>query len=287
MYKQVFYIVSGIILLTVLIACSEEQNTSITPNIVVEGWIEDDGFPTVILTTSIPISYQYQDFDNLDDHLIRWAKVSVCDGNDTVLLVGKYTNEYYPPYVYTTGRMKGMTGNTYTLTVEYRNYHATAVTTIPNRPTVDSFSVEKCMGSDTLYQISVYITDNPNEKNYYQLFTRVGTHTKQYNAAYLGSIDDATIWGSFKIPVYRGNKLLDKEYTPYFLADDTVSVKIAQVDEASFLFWDEYTKSLSLSGNMFLSTSQNVKTNVKGGLGYWCGYGATHIHIPISDYVKH
>ncbi|MBQ6210240.1 MAG: DUF4249 domain-containing protein [Prevotella sp.] len=283
MYKQLSYIIVGIIL---LVACSKEQDTPIISHIVVEGWIEDEGFPIVILTTSLPISYDNQNINNLDDHLIRWAKISISDGNDSVMLVGKYTHDYFPPYIYTTGRMRGKAGYIYTLTVDYQNYHATAVTTIPHRPTVDSFSVEKCLDSDTLYQISTYITDNPNEKNYYQIFTRVGTHTKQYNAAYLGSIDDETIRGSFKIPIYRGNMIMNKDYTPYFLIDDTVSIKVAQVDESSYRFWDEYTKSLSLSRNMFLSTSQNVKTNIKGGVGYWCGYGAINIHIPISDYIK-
>ena len=258
-----------------------------TSKLVVEGWIEAGGFPVVILTRSLPVSTHFQKTDNLSDYFLRWATVTVSDGKDSVILTGKFDNGYFPPFIYTTSHMRGEAGKQYTLTVKYRDYYASATTTIPNIPTSCSYRVEKCVDSDTLYQIIATIKDNPSEKNYYQFFTRSGTKGKQYMASYLGSINDVVLNSDrTEFPVYRCHQLTFDEYIPYYMKDDTVSVKFTQVDSTSFRIWDSYIKTLSLSSNMFLTTSTDMETNIIGGYGYWCGYGAITSHIIIRDSIK-
>lgn len=267
------------------ISCDDEIYTSDSQSsLVVEGWIDDGGFPVVILTKTLPVSSDYNDLSDLSDYLLRWAKVTVSDGHDSVVLTGKYDNGYFPPYIYTTGKMRGQAGRSYTLTIDYRQWHAKAVTTIPRPTAVDSYKVEKVAGSDTLYKITACLTDNKEEKNYYQFFTKTSRAVKQYGASYLGSIDDAVLNGPAEIPVYRAHTMKDDKYTPYFSVNDTVFVKFAQTDSTSFNFWNEYIKSQSLSNNMFLSTSSNLPSNIAGGMGYWCGYGATTTLFIIKDY---
>jgi len=275
----------SLLLLLVFTACHEDNNrfTEADSQLVVEGWIEDGGFPVVILTRSLPVTTDYQESARLNDYLLRWAKVTVSCGTDSVVLTGKFDRGYFPPYIYTTSRMRGEAGKRYDLTVEYRDYHATATTTIPAPPDSCNFYVVKCEDSDTLYQIKAVFTDNPAEKNYYQFFTRVGTTSKQYQASYLGSIDDAVISGKTEVPVYRGHQLAAEKYTPYFTARDTVSVKFAQIDQTSFRIWDSYNKTLSLAGNMFLSTSSDIESNISTGYGYWCGLAAITSHIIIKQ----
>lgn len=282
--KTVFVAIACLILLG---ACDDEPdfNDSGESCLTVEGWIEDGGFPVVILTRSLPVSSEFQQAENLGEYLVKWARVTVSDGNDSVVLTGKYDNRYFPPYIYTTGRLRGRAGKTYTLTAEYRDMRATATTTIPRRPLNCSFKVERCANTDTLYQIKARFADFLDEKNYYQFFTRVGTATRQYLASYLGSIDDEVLHLETEIPIYRCHQINEKDYTPYFFIDDTVSVKMAQVDQNSYRFWDSFTKVLSLSGNMFLSTSSDIVSNISGGYGYWCGYGAITDHIVIRDSV--
>ena len=250
------------------------------PLLVVEGWIEDGDFPVVLLTKTMPITGEMQqvDFEDLD-YLVRYAKVTVSDGENSVVLTGKYDAGYMPPYIYTTSHLRGKVGKTYWLTVEYDDYHATAVTTIPSRAKVDTFKLELRGQYSSRYQITACFTDNPSEKNYYQFFTRVGTKSKQFMASYLGSIDDEVLNGYTEVPVYAAHQLMKYEYSPYFSVDDTVTVKFAQVDEVSFRFWDEYTKSQSTAGNVFFATSSSVAGNIKGGMGYWCGYGSTNYYF--------
>lgn len=276
-----------LITLFMLTACTEEElQHEKASTLVAEGWIEAGGFPVVILTRTMPIHDQELDLNELDDYLIRWAKVTISDGQDSVVLTGKFDRGYYPPYIYTTGRMRGEVGKTYKLDVKYENYHATATTTIPARPQLDTLHVEPCEGSDTLFKINISFTDNPTEKNYYQALTRVGTSAKQYLASYLGCIDDTTIEGTGSLPVYRGHKLNSEDYTPYFSINDTVSVEFSQIDHDSYLFWNDYIQSLSLAGNMFLATSTNIRSNITGGNGYWCGRGSIKRHLIIRDVVN-
>jgi hypothetical protein len=284
MRKYIVFLLSVMI----LAACHDdfELQSEEQPQLVVEGWIEDGGFPVVMLTRSLPVSTEYRDVDDLSNYVLRWAKVTVSDGTRRVILTGKYDKGYFPPYIYTTSWMRGKAGKQYQLTVEYRDYYATATTTIPSAPDHCAFSVERCAGSDTLFQIRARFRDNPKEKNYYQFFTRVGTETKQYLASYLGTLDDALLDSETEMTVYRGHELKQDEYSPYFTLTDVVSVKLASIDEMSFRVWDSYTKTLSLSGNMFLSTSTDMESNIRGGYGYWCGYGSITDHIVIRNSVR-
>lgn len=278
-----------LIMLTIAVVCCNDdfelQNEE-KSQLVVEGWIERGKFPVVILTRTFPVSTEYQSMDDLSDYVVRWAKVTVSDGTDSVVLTGKFDKGYFPPYIYTTGRLRGVAGRHYTLTVEYRDYHATARTFIPATSADCAFRVEPCTDSDTLFQIKAKFRDNPTEKNYYQFFTRVGIQTKQFQASYLGTLDDAVIDSVTETPVYRGRQFSLQEYTPYFSLGDTVAVKLAHIDETSFRIWDCYTKTKTLSSNLFLSTSEDIETNIRGGYGYWCGYNAVTDYIVIRDSIK-
>jgi hypothetical protein len=71
-----------IILLALIIAagCSFPDMYDYEPQIVVEGWIEDGGYPVVIVTSTVPVTGDYRYWDEMQDHIIRWAKVTVSDG---------------------------------------------------------------------------------------------------------------------------------------------------------------------------------------------------------------
>ena len=265
-----------------LTSCDEDHLAVTQPQLVVEGWIEDGGYPVVIVTSSIPISEEYMPAETLSDYIVRWATVTVYCGEDSAVLTGKYDKGYFPPYIYTTSRMKGEQGKNYSLKVEYKDMVATATTTIPPRPDVMRFRLEKCEDSDTMYQVKAVFTDNKEEKNYYQLFSKVGAENKQYLASYLGSIDDDVLGDTTEVAVYRGHEMLSTmDYTPYFRPNDTISVKLSQIDEASFYFWDDYIKILSLSRNPFMAPQRSIRYNIVNGSGYWCGMNSVKDYFVI------
>ena len=281
--RTLLYILVVLFLLT---GCSEGDTITPQPSVmVVEGWIENGKFPVVILTKTLPITSELQDPNNLEQYLIRWAKVTISDGKNKVVLIGRYDETYFPPYVYTTSWMRGEVGKTYYLTVDYQDFHAQAQTTIPAPPVVDEYRVEKVPNSSKeQYKITACFRDNPNEKNYYQFFTKIGLESNQYIASDLGSIDDSHIREYNEFPVNRSRTYYNAEdYISYFTKDEVVAVKFAQVDETSYRFWDAYTKSQSLNTNMFLATTTSLPSNITGGKGYWCGYGAVTQYLIIGQ----
>ena len=79
--------------------CSYLNEKEYEPEIVVEGWIEDGGFPVVIVTSTVQVTDQYKSWTDLQENIIRWAKVSVSDGEEEVVLTGKMNNDCFPPYI--------------------------------------------------------------------------------------------------------------------------------------------------------------------------------------------
>lgn len=268
-----------------LFSCSGDYLPEQKDEIVVEGWIEDNGFPVVILTKNINISNVYQPMDSLSSRIVKWAKVTVSDGEKSVVLTGRYTHGYFPPYIYTTSHFRGEAGKTYRLTVEYGDFHATATTTIPETHRIDELTVERCAQSDTLYQISLRYNADEAEQNYYQIFTRVGgRNLRQYLAAYLGTLDSKVMKSGTKIPVYRGRDINTRKYTPYYNITDTVAVKFAHIDRTSYDFWYDYTRNLSTAANMFFASTAAFRSNIVGGTGYWCGMGSDIRYVAIRDW---
>lgn len=274
------------LLIPLLFSCTEDAVTPADPSLVVEGYIEDGGYPVVMVTKSMPITSKKQNLNDLSEYLVRWAKVSVISGEDTVILTGRYDKGYFPPYIYTTGRMRGQAGRTYELLVEYDGMAAHATTTITAPPRVEGFKVEKCLDSDTLYQIKALMSATEGKALNYQFFSRVGNSVKQYSASFLGGYNDSVTTGTYEVPIYRGHKFTTEDYTPYFSVNDTVAVKCCQLDEAGYRFWKAYMASEFLSGGAMLSVSNNLPSNIVGGTGYWFGYGSTTSYFIIKDSVR-
>jgi len=265
-------------------SCSQAELTEHQPELVVEGYIDNDGFPVVMLTTTLPVNTESQSFDSLSSHLLRWAKVTVSDGERDVILTGMVDKRYFPPFIYTTTRMEGEVGKSYRLTVDYDNYHATAVTTIPQPPAVDSFKVESAM-KDSLYRIIVCFTDNPKERNYYKLFMRRGMRGRQWLSCYLGVLSDEVLDGYSEVVVNKGELATDTlDYTPYFFRTDSITIKFAQIDEAAYRFWNEFENYGSFARNPLFPLSKSLHSNIQGGVGFWYGCGAYIKSFALSDY---
>ena len=272
------------ILLFGVLSCTEDRFLPEDSSLVIEGYIENDGYPVVMVSKTMPMTSEERSLKSLGDYIVKWAKVSIINRNDTVILTGKYDKGFFPPYIYTTSRLKGKVGETYKLIVEYKDKSANATTTITTVPDVDKYIVERCTDNDTLYQIKAIFTTKSNTRNYYQFFSRVGTSSKQYIASFLGSFYDEVSGDSIEIPVYRGHHILNDDYTPYFSVNDTVAVKCCHLDDFAYNYWKTFIESQYLSEAAMLSTTTNMPTNIVGGIGYWFGYGSATSYFIIKDY---
>ena len=101
----------------------EDQNV-----IIVEGWIDAGGQPVVMVTRSLPVRLRDDaiELEHLSDYVIKFARVTVSDGVNSVLLTGRVDTRYVPGYIYTSNFLTGEAGKTYTLTVRTGGQHLEA-----------------------------------------------------------------------------------------------------------------------------------------------------------------
>ena len=277
------HLLIGMMTILMLSTCDRREIPVQKPLLVVEGFIDDGGFPQVMLTTTLPISEELQSTDSISEHLLRWAKVTVSDDEQEVVLTGMVDNSYFPPFIYTTSRLRGKSGRNYTLHVDYEDYHVSAVTTIPEIPVIDTLVVT-CTEVDSLFGLSVYLRNNFIKNESYMTFVCMGARGKQWLPSYLGLTDNVTKQSCLCITVNRPRTLTNtQEYTPFFCKGDTLIVKIAHIDEQAYLFWKDYENSTNFSRNPLFPFSQNNRSNIVGGVGCWYGCGAIKIPVIIGE----
>lgn len=263
------------ILTFIITACDKEIELSeLDDKITVEGWIDEGGHPIVMLTQAVHVDHTARSLSDLSDYIVKWAKVTVSDGEHSEILTGKFNKKYYPPYIYTTGNMKGKAGKTYSLTVEYQNHTLTASTTIPPHVDIDTaFAIASTDSSS--FGIKIIFSDNPSTHDYYKTFSNCDSTSNMYLSTIMQAIDDRNANSStIENTIYRG-RFLDSDYKPGFTRGEVVMVKLCHIDSVSYAIWKDYENSLSFSRNALLRYNNNITSNIIGGLGYWCGYGAT------------
>jgi len=266
-----------ILLFFTLLACKKEPLKSFgeySPKFVVDGWIEQDDYPHVILTHNIPF-FTTLDSAQLNEVVIRYAKVSVSDGERTEILTATKDANYFPSFIYRGSELKGQPGKVYTLTIEYAGNTLTSTTTIPRRAVLDSiWFVAK---DNDKAQVQVKFKDNPNEKNFYKFYTKIAGN-KRYVPTLLSNHDDKYFSGKeLTLQINQGpvNNLTIKN-EPYFKKGERVFVKFSSIPKDGFDFWSSFQDEVINSSNPLIGSTGTIKSNIKGpALGIWCGYGST------------
>lgn len=242
--------------------------------LVVDGWIKEGEVPYVILTQTQPLLSNI-DSTSVEDMVVRWAKVSVSDGEETEVLSGRIDKNYFPPFIYRGNRLVGETGKTYTLKVEYSGREWTARTTIPASVPLTTLAPIPA-ANDTLFSIEATFDDPGNEKNYYKFFTKIAYKNTRFLSSLMGNFDDNLFNGqSMNVTVNQGiDQRQFKNFESHFHIGDTVTVQFCTLPEFGFRYWTAYENELVNGQNPFFPANQNLPTNIEnGGLGIWCGYG--------------
>ena len=265
-------------------ACSKGYVPDRESSLVVEGWIEDGGYPLVMVTRSVPTSLETVSSSDLADYIVRWAKVSVSDGDTTVMLTGKADKDYPTQYLYTTTKIMGQSGKSYTLEVSYRGASAKAVTMIPEGVKLESLSSRKIDGGgDGKYYLEATFSDVPGRSDYYRLFSMIRGKETAFTPCFMGTFDDAGMSGTVTCSVFPGNSISTDGFNPYFIAGDEVRVKLCTMDSSAYAFWKGYDDLVSLSKNPLFPVTVNPASNMIGALGYWAGYGCDSAYTVVGE----
>lgn len=260
----------------ILCSCNGLRTEQDMPGeLVVEGWIEAGEAPVVMLTSSLIPSAEYTYLDSLSNHIVTRAKVSLSDGDTTVVLFSKRDKRYLPPFIYTTGWMTGKNGRNYTLKVEYNGKTTTAVSTIPAPEPISGVRAVKVEGSDSLFTLVVTLGNKAGAGKFYRIFTMVEGEDSRYISSFPSAIEGSSLKDNAEITITRGKGLDRLEFASQFKKGSTVRVKVCTCEEAACRYWMAIDDISTLGNIPFFPMHDNPASNIEGGLGYWAGYGAT------------
>lgn len=268
--------------IVIVVSCSKDDfsEESIESKIVVEGWIEEGDYAQVLLSSSIPVSGVI-DSTNVLNHVIRSAKITISDGQNSEVLKVKNDKNRVPPFVYFGNTLKGEAGKEYSLKVEYLNRVIEAETIIPKSVPLKSAEYIKKNATDTTGYIFVKFDDPLNEKNYYQIATRIDKEEPIFVPTFYGNLNDKNFeTASVSMQVNRGVLLFPKtKYTPYFADGDLIYVKLRTQNKDALDFWNSWQNEIVNSKNPIYPSNASLKSNIKGGIGIWAGYGQSTIIV--------
>lgn len=294
-----FMMLTGMLLLT---SCEKEIDLELPPpgnTWVVEGFIQTDQFPYVILTRNTSF-FGGNAFSSLGNLYVRNANVTVShSGTDYPMQELCLSN--LPPNlkpvvsqflgvnldslpadldvcVYVNFQLTGTEGEQYDLSIQKADTVLTATTTIPNAVPIDSmWIVPEPEVADSLVRLWVQFDEPDTLGNYYRYFTK--RNDEPFYPGLFGSVlDDQFFNGQlFRFNLDRGydrNTDIDFETYGLFVVGDTIIVNINSIDRPHFRFWETAEDQLR-SGGPFASPTY-ITSNIEGGIGIWGGYGSAY-----------
>lgn len=302
-----------LVLVFLLFSCEEEVVLDLPEGeelLVVQGHIEQDAPPLVVLTRSVPV-FKNTSSSDLKMSFIHGAQVTVSTGSKSYdlqeLSITSFTPDLkrlleeqfaVPPsllepgsgfefFIYTTDELKGETGNSYRLEIGHGGRKLSASTTIPQlNPLTELFIVpHPDPKEDSLVSVYYRYKDPDTLGNSVRYFTK--RNNEPFYAGLLTSVfNDELINGaaSLTFPLGRGipqGQEIDQITAGYFGRGDTVTIKWAAIDLAHFRFWSTLESERSSNGSP-IGSPDITRSNIKGGLGIWGGYAATY-HTIIVD----
>ena len=275
------YISGILIFLCSLYSCVREEVDH--TKMVVEGWIDAGKHPIVMLHTSYSLSLSEPDsttlLDVLEQHMVLFGKVVIFDGEDSVILTGRVDTNYLPPYIYTTTKIIGEMGKTYSLHARYKEFSAKAKTEIPEIASLDSIRV-----TNLNQKMNVVGYANHLEVGETYILMARTTDQRQYKICPMGTFRARTTRSIITInnPIdFTGEGAILQTLFPKTDSVE-ISIKFAKIGEAEFQMWDSYIAQNMTQGMFFMETHSNIISNIQNGNGYWCGMGASEYTISLE-----
>ncbi len=242
--------------------------------LVVEGRIENEQTASVLLSTSVSFTEELNQ-SSLLAHAIRSAKVVISDGEEEEVLQLKTNYEKLPPFEYVSSKIKGEVGKTYTLSIYYKGDTITAQTYIPPPVYISSLSFEKKNENDSVGYI---ILGFKNESQFnYQVSTRIMGAEHLFRTTLFGNVDRTQYPANqpINIQVSKGVVIYpETNYSTSYPDSALIEVKLSTQTQESFDFWTSYQNEIINSQNPIYPSTTSLKSNIKGGIGIWSGYGS-------------
>lgn len=278
-----------------LIGCEKKVDFQLhdqPDKLVVEGIIENDQPPVIILSKSVGY-FSKISADILNNSFVHGAEVFVSNGTQTHKLkeysrsLGNNVSLFY--YSIDSSNLStaflGQLNHPYSLKIVSEGKEYTATTTIPGlTKRIDSVWWKKptVTSDSTKVIVMVRATDPPGFGDYIRYYTK--TNREPFYPPFNSTFDDFFIDGTtYELQVDKGfDRNLSVDFDEnFFRRGDTVGLKLSNIDKATFDFWRTMEFSYSSIGDPFSSPTK-VLGNIKGdALGYFGGYASQYRTIII------
>ena len=251
-----------------------------TEKAVIDGWIDSDGYPTVVFTSSIVPG---EDNLNLSDKIIRWGKVTVSDGDQTIILTGTPDKNLFPPYKYITYQMKGKPGKTYTITADYKDLHAEAVCEMPLPVDISSITFNSIEGNDSLRAAELNFISPPDIPAYFYITMRNLGERDRFYPTMLGTYIASEPLKETSIPLFKPkNHLYQEPFIPQLKIGEKLEINLCRITKEVYEFWNSYDNAVMFGGSQFIDASQSISGNIKGGYGVWSAQGVSSVVVEVE-----
>ena len=258
----------------------------VEPKLVIEGTIENNQPPLILLTKSQGY-FSTIDPAVLANSFVHDAEVYVSNGTLTHRLkefavpAGPYTFYYYSndPASPATAFV-GTTASNYSLRILSAGKEYTATTRIPDTTRrIDSFYWKPAPAGNPPEKVVVMLKayDPPGFGDYVRYFTKqnIEPFYPGLNSVYDDQVIDGT---GYEVQVERGiprNGSIPEGYS-FFNKGDTVTLKLSNIDKATYDFWRTMEFTYASVGNPFSSPTKVISNITGGGLGYFGGYASQY-----------
>jgi hypothetical protein len=275
-------ILSAIAAIAIFSSCEKDINMDMpayTPSVVVEGFIVNDMAPVVVLTHNVPYVAEAGK-DLYEKSFIHGAVITIDvpgKATDTLSEISQTNPKTgLKSAFYTSLKIKGEVGKSYTLRVITEGKTYSAIATIPEPVKIAEIWYEKHpeAANDSFKTVWVRILD-PVGTNYYRYTSEVNRqHGTQPD---ISTVSDKGFDGKeYKKAIDSGLKNEEQDLhggvSGYFSIGDTITVKWANAEKSYYDAWATIDFKRSQNQNPFMNPTR-VVGNIKGCLGYWSGLG--------------
>ncbi len=280
-----------------LASCEKDISIKLDPTsteLVVDASIENGKFPVVSLSNSLAY-FSKLDPEALSKSFVHHARVLVSNGSITAQLqeysqrddsTGIQLYYYSLNDLYAGPKFKGAFNTAYSLEIDVDSQVYSATTTIPGlNKYIDSlWWVTAPLEIDSpLVNVRARVVDPPGLGNYTRYYTQVNKNRfyPGLNSVFDDQITDGT---TYTVTVDQGvnrNLPIDVNSYSFFNRGDSVTVKLANIDKATFDFWRTMEYNYQSIGNPFSSPTVVLSNVSNNALGYFGGYAAQYISVKI------
>jgi hypothetical protein len=283
------------LLLPFLLSCEKDIEFNLMEpgkTLVVDGLIENGKPPHIVLTNSISY-YDPLNFNTISNLFVRDAEVVISDGTNTHRLK-EYADPILPglnTYYYSidssdlSTAVIGQFNRNYNLSIRVNGNIYTTSTSIPSLTWYpDSlFSKPIPFTSDTnARKLFARVNEPRGLGNYLRYFTKRNSDPfyPGPNSVFSDALVDGTTYTIDIDPGFDRNNPVEFDKN-YFIKNDTVILKICNIDRNTYQFWNTWEFAQQSLGNPFSQPNKVIGNINNGALGAFCGYASRYdtIHI--------